>query len=296
MAIRFAPSPTGFAHPGTLFSALMVWLEGQRLKLPTILRFDDIDILRFKPKYEYSMLEALNWLGLKFKNVFRQSDQLLHYQKTLQNLCANGHVYVCTCSRKDLQERSRLSMDGSWRYDGKCRSNLIDKAPSQLGHALRLKIGDHKYKFFNPDKRLQEIHPLNEFGDPIVLRKSGVPSYHFSSVVDDINFNISTVVRGHDLIGSSSIHTAIHDLLNQPPPQYKFHGLVLDTNNQKLSKSDDSINYKTLKTIMTAEQLLGIFAKYLKLQNHTDALSLGQLQEVYDWKSASKQDNHWETT
>ena len=123
---RFAPSTTGQAHPGTLLSALLVWLDAKARGGRTLLRLENLDHTRCKAQWSIQMLEALTWLGLTWDETITQSENRTNHEATLDQLAALGRLYACTCSRTVLHG-GRRAPDGGWAYDNRCRKHTDHK-------------------------------------------------------------------------------------------------------------------------------------------------------------------------
>ena len=291
---RFAPSLTGFAHPGTLFSALLVWCTGQKLGLKTILRLDDLDRPRYKSEYEHAMLEALDWLGIGFDETLKQSTRGESYQHHLDLLLKERLLYSCQCTRKELQARSTQSPDGGWAYDNKCRAHTLHTLnDSNVEQNIRVALKNRPEKLLGADGKEVVINPHAQFGDPIAIKKDLSPSYHFSTVVDDIEHKVTHIIRGADLFYSSFIHSSLYDVFDAPKPTFYFHPLILSTPDTKMSKSHKSLNYRELKKTIDAEQLLGLFAQFLGIKLTSNLAGPGDILEGFAWKHMPHQDIPW---
>ncbi len=230
---RFAPSPTGELHWGSLFNALASFLQARSQHGEWLIRIDDLDQQRCQQQSIDAILYTLERFGLHWDGaVYYQSQQSTHYHAALQVLANNNHLYACCCSRKQLKRYHSLNPD-SPKYPGFCRNRAVD---TNQQHALRVKTATNPINIVDP---LQGTHsePLNQTcGDFIVFRSDQVISYHLASVVDDLKMGINQAVRGHDLVQSSIQQSYLQDLLNHPAPNYVHLPIIVDASKTKLSK------------------------------------------------------------
>ncbi|MDQ2077675.1 tRNA glutamyl-Q(34) synthetase GluQRS [Marinimicrobium sp. ABcell2] len=233
---RFAPSPTGPLHFGSLVSALASYAHARAAGGQWLVRMEDLDPPREQPGAKDAILESLDNHGLHWDGpVVYQSQRLEAYAHTLEQLQQAGLVYPCTCTRDDLR-----AMGGV--YDGRCRQREVDLSQP---HALRLKLYDvppgvptlpDVCQFDDLIQGPQAQNLRLEVGDQIIKRKDGLFSYQLAVVVDDIAQHISHVVRGSDLLEVSARQIALFQLLGEKPPLYGHVPLALNTQGQKLSK------------------------------------------------------------
>jgi glutamyl-Q tRNA(Asp) synthetase len=254
--LRFAPSPNGALHLGHAYSALM----NERIAAGTggrlILRIEDLDRARCKPRFEAAIVEDLAWLGIRFPAPWcRQSEHRDDYAAALARLDQQGLVYPCFCTRSQIARASAglRDPDGAPLYPRTCRA-----VPSAEARAL-LARGD-KAAFRLDMERALAAAPARlswlEYGEgavpserraapevwgDIVLRgRDLAASYHLAVVVDDASQGVTDVVRGRDLLAATAVHRLLQALLACPAPRYRHHRLVLDQNGAKLSKSRQS--------------------------------------------------------
>jgi glutamyl-Q tRNA(Asp) synthetase len=252
---RFAPSPNGFLHLGHAYSALLNATMARESRGRFLLRIEDIDIGRCRPDYERAIYEDLAWLGLAWETpVRRQSEHFADYGRALDMLRGRGLVYPCFCTRGDifgaLEGRSEWPRDpdGSPLYPGTCRR--LDAAD----RAARLAAGDRAAWRLDLSAALAQAQIAPElaaeaalWGDLVVARRDVPTSYHLSVVIDDALQAITDVVRGRDLLASTSVHRLLQILLDLPAPRYNHHDLIHDGAGQKLSKSRGSPSLRDLR-------------------------------------------------
>jgi glutamyl-Q tRNA(Asp) synthetase len=233
---RFAPSPTGPLHFGSLVNAVASYLDAQVHQGQWFLRFDDLDQGRCRPEYESTILKQLEAAGLQWDGrARRQIDQVDSYQEFIRRLWEQGLVYSCSCSRKELRMRTeRTGLDGAVVYDGYCRSRNLQSEKL----AKRFKVGACT-AFEDRVLGTFVFDPGEDLGDFVVERADAVVGYHLADVVDELEMGITHVVRGNDLLGSTArqmqIWQALPDL-HDNAPRWAHIGLVLGANGKKLSK------------------------------------------------------------
>ena len=278
---RFAPSPTGPLHIGSLYAALASFLDARAQGLAWRLRFDDLDQARNDPTAEARILRTLEAHGLHWDGaVQRQSQRLEHYQAALAKLRQAGLVFFCTCSRSRLRGHSI--------YPGRCRQRLTPVAEA----AVRVRVDDAVCEF--TDLALgRQRYPLGEMvGDFVVKRRDGPFAYQLATAVDDGDADIVRVLRGRDLLENTPRQLFLMDLLNRPAPAYAHIPVLLNAAKQKWSKQtlapgvDDR---QPLANLRTCLDLLGLAPPALGLQeslqwaaSHWDLGRLGRRNRVFD--------------
>lgn len=251
---RFAPSPTGFLHLGHVAHALYVWAVARALKAKVLLRIEDHDAQRCKPSYTAAILRDLQRLGFipdggfparTSEHAFIQSENTARYEALLAELQAQGHVYPCACSRKDLQRRQGppLSSNQAERaYDGFCRGLNTDPSLAARGRfCWRLHVpSDWQACFWDARFGWCEQRPALQCGDFALKDAQGNPTYQMAVVVDDLHHGVNLVIRGEDLLASTGRQLYLRQLLapTAPAPLYVHHPLLCEPRSQeKLSKS-----------------------------------------------------------
>jgi glutamyl/glutaminyl-tRNA synthetase len=257
---RFAPSPTGEAHPGTLLSALLVWLDARSRHGQALLRIEDLDRARVKATWSEQLLEATHWLGLAWDAVVVQSGHTPAHERALDRLAAAGRLYPCTCSRAD-RAGGRRAPDGGWAYDNTCRGTAL---PSPGWRAVdcnvRVQLDDDRIELVDAAGVDLSQTPAREMGDPIVRRRDGVIAYQLAVVVDDADAGITDVVRGRDIAASTATQIMLQRLLAMPTPRYRHHFLLLEQNGDKLAKLHGSIPLSVLRPRYSGPELCGLLA------------------------------------
>ncbi|PYG34706.1 tRNA glutamyl-Q(34) synthetase GluQRS [Pelagimonas varians] len=261
---RFAPSPTGPLHLGHAYSAIVAHDMARQAKGRFLLRIEDIDQTRSRPRWETQIYEDLAWLGIRWDDSpVRQSDRITSYVDALKQLWSRGFVYPCHCRRKDILAAASAPQEGvepaygpdGLVYPGTCRpSGLGGLGEMPTDTVLRLNM--HRALAECDDLSFTEIGPLGYktgqnigisrtelvdcVGDIILSRKDFAGSYHLSVVLDDAAQGITHVIRGQDLFEATKIHVVLQQLLGLPTPVYLHHPLIRDENGKRLAKRDDA--------------------------------------------------------
>lgn len=267
---RLAPSPTGLLHLGHVLHLIYVQGISRKLGATVNLRIEDHDRIRCLPQYDESLLQDLEWLGFDIPTkLWRQSERHHIYQNELEKLMNRNLVYVCRCSRKDVQSSTGQN-GGELVYPGTCRTKnypfgepntcvrlKLDQIPTQDGQEFPssvqfrdLFIGDLGQ---NP----------TEQGDVVVQDRFGQWTYQFAVVIDDLEQQINLIIRGQDLLSSTGRQLAMRALIDSKStvPLFAHHPLLLDEDGQKLAKrrSSEAISY--LRRIgLSADEVRGLAA------------------------------------
>lgn len=228
---RFAPSPTGELHFGSLVAALASWLRAQQQGGAWLIRVEDIDPPREVAGSDASILAALNRFGLHADTPpLYQSQRADAYAEALQRLRNDGHAFPCWCSRADIEA------SGALHHDGHCISPSRDDRPP----AWRLRAPDTEIAFDDVLQGRQRQNLREDAGDFVLRRADGLWSYQLACAVDDAFQGITDVVRGCDLLDSTPRQILLQRLLGLPTPAYLHLPLAVDATGRKLSKFSDA--------------------------------------------------------
>jgi glutamyl-Q tRNA(Asp) synthetase len=227
---RFAPSPTGPLHLGSLVAAVGSFLDARHNSGAWRVRMEDLDIPRVMPGAADDILRTLEWFGLQWDGeVLYQSRRTQHYVAALETLKSSGLTFECSCSRR---ERANTGDTG---YPGTCRRGPTKAGPT----STRLRVEDASLEFTDVVHGACRFD-LRSLGDPVVRRRDGVFSYQLAVVVDDAQQGITDVIRGGDLLDSTPWQIALQRALALPTPRYGHLPLVVEPVRGKLSKSRHS--------------------------------------------------------
>ncbi len=230
---RFAPTPSGPLHFGSIVAALASCLQARAHGGEWHLRIDDLDAPRVAPGAIDAILTCLRALGFLWDGeVIYQSRRTAAYATRLRQLQQVGLAYPCGCSRKEIAAAGLQGNDGPL-YPGTCRNGL---APGRRPHAYRINTSGARVRFDDGVLGLQERELERSSGDFVLYRMDGVYSFHLASAVDDAELGMTEIVRGADLLESSARQIWLIDLLSLPVPRYAHVPVAVDANGEKLSK------------------------------------------------------------
>jgi glutamyl/glutaminyl-tRNA synthetase len=287
---RIAPSPTGLLHLG---HARTFWIAYQRALAAggtLIFRNEDLDPQRSRPDFAAAMFEDLRWLGIRWQEgpdlagpcaPYTQSRRGSFYIAAWQRLLASGAIYPCHCSRKDLARAAQAPHESPRTHDpaadpddepiypGTCRPVSASETAALAQHyanpanlSWRFRVPDGETIAFH-DQHLgdQQFTAGRDFGDFLVWRRDGVPSYQLAVVVDDAAMRITEVVRGADLLKSTARQLLLYRALGFAPPAWYHCDLVTDQHGQRLAKRHDALSLRALRAQGTRpKELIASFA------------------------------------
>ena len=230
---RFAPSPTGPLHFGSLVAALASYLEAKAADGKWRVRIEDLDGPREQPGAANDILRALDRLGLHWDGpVLHQSRRVERYRAVLDDLLRRGFAYPCACTRRELED-SALAIDGARVYPGTCRHGLPAGRPAR---AVRLRTHDAPIGFADRVQGWIEQRVEREVGDFVLRRADGLFAYQLAVVVDDLDQGVTDVVRGADLLDSTARQIHLQRLLGARRPGYAHVPVAVNAAGEKLSK------------------------------------------------------------
>jgi glutamyl-Q tRNA(Asp) synthetase len=259
---RFAPSPTGYLHLGHVRSAL----EGRRAAREAggrfLLRIEDIDHTRCSPEYEAAIVEDLAWLGLDWDGpIRRQSEHFADYRAALERLDAEGLLYPCFCTRREIQAeiaRAGGAPQGELGapYPGTCRRlGAAERKERRRGapdYALRLDVATALSRT-GPlhwcEDRTRVAADLMALGDVVLARRELPTSYHLAVTVDDALQGVTLVTRGADLFAATHIHRLLQAVLGLPTPRYRHHPVLTDASGRRLAKRDRAMTVRAMREL-----------------------------------------------
>lgn len=234
---RFAPSPSGPLHVGSLMTAVGGYLEARKQGGKWLVRIEDLDIPRIVPGSADDMLRALEALGLYWDGpVLYQSQRLAAYQEVLHQIKSAVLVYPCTCSRKDIADSAIMGTEGLI-YSGTCRSRRVTATVlGSQSYAWRVRTISEIITLEDVLQGRLGQSVENEIGDFTLLRADGVFTYQFAVVIDDAFQGVTDVVRGVDLFSSTPRQIYLQRLLNFRTPNYAHLPVAVNAHGEKLSK------------------------------------------------------------
>ena len=249
---RFAPSPTGLLHLGNIRTALINWLYARTNNGKFILRIDDTDLERSKDEYISQIKYDLDWLGIDYDETFNQSSRFDRYREQFEKLKADGRIYPCYETPEELERKRKLliAAGGKQVYD-RSAMELTDQqkkdyeAEGRKPH-WRFLLKTERMKWDDLLKGEIDID-LTSLSDPVLLREDGVPLYTFSSAVDDIDYDITNVIRGDDHTSNTAVQVEIINALDQNKITFAHHALLKASSGDKLSKRDNVISISSFR-------------------------------------------------
>ena len=249
---RFAPSPTGLLHLGNIRTALINWLYARTHNGKFILRIDDTDQERSKDEYISKIKYDLEWLGIDYDDTFNQSSRFERYREQFEKLKADGRIYPCYETPEELERKRKLQMasGGKQVYDRSSLS-LTDeekRAYEDDGRKphWRFLLQTERLKWNDLLKGELDID-LTSLSDPVLFREDGVPLYTFSSAVDDIDYNITNVIRGDDHTSNTAVQIEIINAIDKNRITFAHHALLKASSGDKLSKRDNVISIDSFR-------------------------------------------------
>ncbi|AVO61275.1 tRNA glutamyl-Q(34) synthetase GluQRS [Pseudomonas chlororaphis] len=224
---RFAPTPSGHLHFGSLVAALASYLDARAVGGRWLLRMEDLDPPREEPGAQAAILKALESYGFEWDGeMVRQSDRHAAYAEVLNRLFNQGLAYACTCSRKQLEPYHGI-------YPGLCRN----AGHGQEDAAIRLRVPELEYRFTDRVQGEFRQHLGRDVGDFVIRRRDGLYAYQLAVVLDDAWQGVTDIVRGADLLDSTPRQLYLQELLGLPQPRYLHVPLITQPDGHKLGKS-----------------------------------------------------------
>lgn len=250
VCVRFAPSPTGYLHIGNARAALINYLYALHCGGNFILRIDDTDLERSKPEYEQAIFSDLKWLGIEHQKTFKQSERFERYHAVKEQLIASGRLYPCyeTPEELDFKRKRQLAKGLPPVYD-RASLKLTDaekKAFEVEGRKPHWRFRlDHESIIWNDMIRGEVKFEGSQLSDPVLIRADGVFLYSLCSVIDDIDYNITHIIRGEDHVTNTATQIQLFKAVNGEkdfPLTFAHTSLLMDENGQPLSKRLGSLS------------------------------------------------------
>jgi glutamyl-tRNA synthetase len=294
---RFAPSPTGDLHLGSAACALLAWTWARSQNGAFVVRVEDIDTPRIKAGVEGRQLEDLRWLGLDWDEgpdvggahaPYRQSERLARYDEALESLARRGLTYYCDCSRADIARAASAPHEGDEgpRYPGTCRDLGMRERTWRRSPAIRLRVPDREVLVEDVLQGSFSENVLQRVGDFVLRRGDGVYAYQLAVVVDDVAMNVTDVVRGADLLGSTARQILMAQLLGAPAPRYAHHAMVLAEDGGRMAKRGGGSTLRDARQAgVEGGAVVSALAAALGLRPHQGAgavITLGDLLGSFD--------------
>jgi nondiscriminating glutamyl-tRNA synthetase len=302
--VRFAPSPTGFVHVGSLRTALYNYLFARHNNGKFILRIEDTDQDRFVEGAVDNLLNVLKWTGLDYDEgpekeidsaCYYQSKRLEIYHKHIKILFDKGHAYACFCSNERLEQMrsEQIGRGEDPRYDGHCRYINPNEAKIRMQndpYIIRMKIPSGETVVVNDIVRGEVSFQTDILDDQVLIKSDGFPTYHFANVVDDHLMEISHVIRGEEWLPSTPKHVLLYKMFDWEIPKFAHLPLLLNADRSKLSKRQGDVAVEDYRDKGILPQALVNFVALLGWNKGDDQeiFSLSELCEHFTLERVTK--------
>ena len=235
--VRFAPSPTGFLHIGGARTALFNWLYAKHNNGTFVLRIEDTDRTRSTDEYIDAILEGMKWLGLDWdEGPFRQTGRFDIYRSYADKLVREGKAYYCYCSPEELEARRKeaMSKGRALKYNGKCRN--LKEPVSGITPVVRFRMPQEGRTIVDDLIKGTVSFDNEQLDDLIILRSDGTPTYNLTVVVDDVDMEITHVIRGDDHLNNTPKQILLYKAFGYPIPKFAHLPMILGSDKARLSK------------------------------------------------------------
>jgi glutamyl-tRNA synthetase len=288
---RFAPSPTGFLHLGGARTALFSWAYAKKNNGTFILRIEDTDQERSSEVATQSIIQAMNWLGLAYdEGPYYQTQRIARYKEIIQQLLASGHAYRCYCSKEDLENmrNHQRTLGLKPKYDRRCLSRSNQSPQNNQPHIVRFKNPDTGSVIWRDLVKGNIEINNSELDDLVILKADGFPTYNFCVVVDDLDMQITHVIRGDDHVNNTPRQINIFKALNASIPSYSHVPMILRDDGQKMSKRTDAVSVIEYKDMgILPEALLNYLARLCWGHGDDEFFTLDQFISWFDLQHIS---------
>ena len=318
--VRFAPSPTGFVHIGSLRTALYNFLYARKMQGNYVLRVEDTDRTRLVEGAVEGMLSAMNWAGVNHDEgvmlsddnkvvqngdcgPYIQSERLDIYKEHIKTLIDKGDAYYCFCSRSRLDRiREQQKNEGlDPKYDGHCRElsqeEIQDKLDKGEDYVIRMKLPENKSITFNDIVRGKVSIHTSDMDDQVLIKADGFPTYHFAVVVDDHMMGISHVIRGEEWLTSTPKHVLLYQMFGWKAPTFVHLPNILNADRKKLSKRQGDVAVEDFRNKGYLPEAL---VNYIALvgwspEDNKEIFSMPELIEAFSLERVSKSGGVFDT-
>ena len=318
--VRFAPSPTGFVHIGSLRTALYNFLYARKMQGNYVLRVEDTDRTRLVEGAVEGMLSAMNWAGVNHDEgvmlsddnkvvqngdcgPYIQSERLDIYKEHIKTLIDKGDAYYCFCSRSRLDRiREQQKNEGlDPKYDGHCRElsqeEIQDKLDKGEDYVIRMKLPENKSITFNDIVRGKVSIHTSDMDDQVLIKADGFPTYHFAVVVDDHMMDITHVIRGEELLTSTPKHVLLYQMFGWKAPTFVHLPNILNADRKKLSKRQGDVAVEDFRNKGYLPEAL---VNYIALvgwspEDNKEIFSMPELIEAFSLERVSKSGGVFDT-
>ena len=293
---RFAPSPTGFLHIGGARTALFSWAYARRHGGKFVLRIEDTDLERSTQQSVEAILDSMKWLGIDWdEGPFFQMQRLARYKEAAERLIAAGHAYRCWATKDELDamreaQRARAEKpryDGRWRPERAKAARLVP--PADRPPVVRFRTPEEGSVGWSDLVKGVIEFPNAELDDLVILRADGVPTYNFGVVVDDLDMDISHVIRGDDHVNNTPRQIHIFRALGEKLPEFAHVPMILGADGERLSKRHGAVSVTQYRDEgFLPEALVNYLARLGWSHGDAEIFSMQQLVEWFDLRHVSR--------
>ena len=287
---RFAPSPTGFLHIGGLRTALFCWLYARRHAGQFVLRIEDTDLERSTAEAIQQILDGLEWAGLDYdEGPFFQTKRFERYQEVIEELLAEGKAYRCYCSKEELEQMraQQIARGEKPRYDGRWRERT--DSPAGVAPVVRFKNPLEGEVAVDDVVHGRVIFQNSELDDLIIARSDGTPTYNFCVVVDDMDMQITHVIRGDDHLNNTPRQLNMLLALGNRPPVYAHLPMILGSDGAKLSKRHGAVSVLEYRDQgFLPEAVLNYLVRLGWSHGDQEFFSIEEMQSLFDIVDVNK--------
>ncbi len=318
--VRFAPSPTGFVHIGSLRTALYNYLFAKKMGGTYLLRVEDTDQSRLVEGAIEGMLKAMDWAGVKHtegvvldengkitevgeNGPYVQSKRLHIYKEYIKQLLENGHAYYCFCSKERIDKvREVQKSEGKIpKYDGICRGLSKEEVEAKIAagekYVIRLKFPANKEIKFNDIVRGTVSINTDDLDDQVLMKSDGFPTYHFAVIVDDHLMGITHVIRGEEWLPSTPKHVYMYEAFGWEAPTFVHLPNILNSERKKLSKRQGDVAVEDFRKKGYSPEGL---VNYVSLvgwspEDNNEIFNMKELEEAFSLERVSKSGGVFDT-
>jgi glutamyl-tRNA synthetase len=282
---RFAPSPTGYLHVGGARTALFSWLHARKHGGRFILRIEDTDLERSTAESVDAILQGMTWLGLEYdEGPFFQTQRFPRYQEVIRQMLKDGKAYHCYCTKErlDTLRAEQMARKEKPRYDGKCRHGVA-RPPEDVPPVVRFKNPQDGATVVEDMIRGRVVFQNAELDDLIIARSDGTPTYNFTVVVDDLDMQVSHVIRGDDHLNNTPRQLNMLTALGATPPVYAHVPMILGPDGARLSKRHGAVSVMQYRDDgYLPEALLNYLVRLGWSHGDQEVFSLDEMVKLFD--------------
>ncbi len=286
---RFAPSPTGYLHIGGARTALFSWLHARKHGGRFILRIEDTDLERSTVESVNAILEGMTWLGLEYdEGPFFQTHRMERYREVIRQLLDSGHAYYCYCTKEELDalRAEQMARKEKPRYDGRCRARTEPRPGVEP--VVRFRNPTEGQVVVDDLIRGRVVFDNRELDDLIIARSDGTPTYNLTVVVDDLDMNITHVIRGDDHLNNTPRQINILRALGVEPPVYAHVPMILGEDGKRLSKRHGAVSVMQYREDgYLPEALLNYLVRLGWSHGDQEIFSLDEMLALFDIKDVN---------